>query len=120
MKLPEIFQKAREILSDEQHWYKGDFGAWNFETQTGQVCVLGACKVAMGVHPEGSLGQQFDQWEDLLSTLKICVDNNITNYSLDDNDPASFNDFSGTTHEDILQLLDCAIHDTTEKELVKA
>jgi len=116
----EKLQKVRDILSDPKHWVKGDFGDWDPNTNTGQVCLLGACLVATtgAAHQLDDNSHEAQLYRDTARQLLYCLPDTRYSHVHIDN-VASFNDNPETTHEDVLKVIDCAIHNVTEESLTK-
>lgn len=91
----ETLERVRELLSDRKRWTKGTYARTGnnrdvdvFDPKAAKFCILGAIRRVNGTYTQEA-ADAFD--------------------SLTDDDPAGFNDKRGTTHTDLLAVIDKAI-----------
>lgn len=125
----DVLKAARELLSDESKWTQGDLvraadGRYLDDVHSPEAacfCLVGGIDRSLPPIPrrkEDSI-DVLDAWHDLRSRSLKTVSRAIR--SLTDsvyNEPSipRFNDDPGTTHEDILKVLDEAIKDAGGQE----
>jgi hypothetical protein len=91
VKTSEVLRKAGDVLR-ERGWHQG----WFYNRETGAVCVLGACHLAVSGCPDSNAAIQF------LGPLDTVIDASLGGGR------AFWNDAEGRTADDAIQALDAA------------
>lgn len=99
----ELLVKAREWLSDPDHWQKGSYGYYgpNSDEPLTSTCAVGALAMAAGIEPN-----KISDRTSAYRLLKAALPGSYIFHSLE---VPNFNDASLTKHADVLALFDRAI-----------
>lgn len=91
--------KVREWLNEPSHWTKGWYAhnsigeeIRGFEEDVVNTCLVGACQKARGT----------SEVDDMVQILETCIPEKLVFIP-------DFNDHIDTTHEKVLETVDCAI-----------
>ena len=102
--------RARDFISNPKHWGKGDYLTCDFTGCDYQACVLGALEWIGVELPKCKVAARLDDPEYEIPLEHSYIYEAVLSLDCSHNNVIAFNDAPETTHEDIMRMLDRAIH----------
>ena len=103
----QILTETRELLRDKQKWTQGAYRTNTIEPHKGQFCLIGAVRQCAGYYSRSAINWYYPYIR-AVKALEECLPVRPPQYR-EEQAIIAYNDREHAKHEDIMQMLDCAV-----------